>query len=209
MRHPIIACVVFCFLLAGCSQQPPPPVAAEDEAAVAEWQSVVATQMNETQQAQHELCVAAVNAMVSETMGEMEAAMESGNAADAIAVCREKAPAIAANVSNQFGLKIGRTSLKLRNPANAPPEWAEGLVAAESAEPVYLAGPNDEFAALLPIKLKAECQMCHGPTEMIDDEVLSAISEHYPNDEAVGYAEGDVRGWIWAEAPAGEPETVL
>jgi hypothetical protein len=74
-----VACVVVCFLIAGCSQQPPPPVAAENEAAFAEWQSVVPTQMNETQQAQHELCVAAVNAMMSETMGEMEAAMESGN----------------------------------------------------------------------------------------------------------------------------------
>jgi hypothetical protein len=209
MRYPIVACAVCCFLLAGCSQEPPPPVAAEQEAAAAEWQSIVPTQMNETQKAQHELCVAAVNAMVSETMGEMEAAMESGNAADAIAVCREKAPAIAASVSEQFGLKIGRTSVKLRNPANAPPEWAETLVANHTSDPVFLAGPDGEFAALLPMKLRAECQMCHGPTEMIDDEVLTAIAEHYPNDQAVGFAEGDLRGWIWAEAPTGESETVL
>ena len=46
--------------------------------------------------------------------------------------------------------------------------------------------------------------MCHGPAEMIDDEILIAIAEHYPQDEAVGFAEGDLRGWIWAEVPPGE-----
>jgi hypothetical protein len=209
MRHLLVACVACCFLVIGCSQEPPPPIAAEQEAVVAEWQRVVPTQMNETQHAQHELCVAAVNAMVSETMGEMEAALEAGNASDAIAVCRVKAPEIATKVSEQFGLKIGRTSLKLRNTANTPPEWAEELVAAETADPVFLAGPAGEFGALLPIKLKAECQMCHGPAEMIDEEVMTAIAEHYPNDQAVGFNEGDLRGWIWTEAPPGETETAL
>jgi hypothetical protein len=117
------------------------------------------------------------------------------------------APTVAAQISEQYGLKIGRTSHKLRNPANAPPEWARGSVADQVADPTFLAGPNGEMGALLPIRLKAECQMCHGPAEMIDDEVQTAISEAYPEDEAVGFGEDDLRGWFWVETPPGESET--
>jgi hypothetical protein len=102
---------------------------------------------------------------------------------------------------------MGRTSNKLRNPDNVPPEWAEDLVAAGVAEPRFLAGPEGELGALLPIRLKAECQMCHGPVEMIDEEIQAAIAEYYPNDQGVGFHEGDLRGWIWVEAPPGEEES--
>lgn len=200
----IAACVMCCLALVGCSQQEAQPVGTEEIASVAVWQMVAPTEMTETQKAQQELCLLAVNAMMAETLVELEAALESGDPSQGIAVCREKAPAIAAQISGQFGLKIGRTSFNLRNPSNLPPEWADELVAARSEKPAFLAGPGGEFGALLPIKLKAECQMCHGPAEMIDDEILIAIAEHYPQDEAVGFAEGDLRGWIWAEVPPGE-----
>jgi len=45
------------------------------------------------------------------------------------------------------------------------------------------------------------------PTEMIDDEVLAAVTATYPKDQAVGFAEGDLRGWFWVETPPGEAET--
>jgi hypothetical protein len=92
----------------------------------------------------------------------------------------------------------------LRNAANVAPEWAEPYVAEMAADPTYIAGPNGELGALLPIKLKAECQMCHGPAEEIDEAVMAAISESYPEDQAVGFVEGDLRGWFWVEAPPGE-----
>jgi len=139
-------------------------------------------------------------------MGELMAALDSGDTDEAIGVCRSKAPAVSAQVAEQFGLKIGRTSHKLRNPDNAPPNWAEELVAAKVEEPAFLAGPKGEFGALLPIRLKPECQMCHGPAEQIDDEVKAAVAEHYPQDEAVGFAEGELRGWFWVEAPPGAEE---
>jgi hypothetical protein len=43
--------------------------------------------------------------------------------------------------------------------------------------------------------------MCHGPREMIADEVQTALSAHYPEDRAVGFSEGDLRGWFWIEVP--------
>ena len=84
--------------------------------------------------------------------------------------------------------------------------WAQDLVKERIGEPVYLAGPAGELGALLPIRLKAECQMCHGPAEQIVDEVKAAIAENYPEDQATGFAAGDLRGWFWVEVPVGASE---
>ena len=207
MKNLVVALLAICVPLAGCSKQETQPVETEEMSAVAVWRMVTPAEMTETQKAQQQLCLTAVNAMASEAMGELEAALESGDPAEAIAVCREKAPSIAARVAEQYGLKIGRTSFNLRNPSNLPPEWADELVAARSEKPAFLVGPDGGFGALLPIRLKAECQMCHGPAEMMDADVLAAIAEHYPDDQAVGFTEGDLRGWFWAEAPPGEQES--
>jgi hypothetical protein len=207
MKRLFAVLVVCCLALVGCSKAVEKPVEDQSEIQSAEWVPVVPLDMSETQKAQQELVLAATNALVAEMMGELMAAMDSGGADGAIAVCQTTAPTVAAQISDQFGLKIGRTSHKLRNPDNTPPEWAESYVAEVVTDPTYLAGPNGEMGALLPIRLKAECQMCHGPAEMIDDEVLAAISETYPEDRAVGFGEGDLRGWFWVETPPGETDT--
>ena len=53
---------------------------------------------------------------------------------------------------------------------------------------------------------KVAFQECHGPVETIDDDVMAAIHEAYPEDQGVGFVEGDLRGWFWVEAPPGEAE---
>jgi len=206
VKSPIVPILAFCVVLAGCSGQSEQPAAVEQPEIAAEWTRVRPAVMTETQKAQQELCLAAVNAMASEMLGEMEAALETGDPAKGIAVCRELAPSIAVSISEHFGIKIGRTAFYLRNPDNTPPEWARGLVDARASEPAFLIGPEGEFGALLPIRLKVECQMCHGPTELTDADVLAAIAEYYPADQAVDFAEGALRGWFWAETPPGEPE---
>jgi hypothetical protein len=202
-----IVALVGCFLaLTACSKKTAETDVFDEVPAVAEWQIVAPADMTETQKAQQELCLTAVNAMAAETLGELEAALEAGDPAEAITVCREKAPAIADHIATQYGIKIGRTSYKLRNPANVPPEWADELVAEHAEEPAFLVGPNGELGALLPIRLKAECQMCHGPADAIDEEILAAVAENYPDDQAVGFVEGDLRGWFWVQAPPGQTE---
>jgi hypothetical protein len=204
MKYLIVVTVAVFLVLAGCGGQSEQPVVVEESGETAEWIRITPAEMTETQTAQQELCLSAVNAMSAEMLGELEAAIEAGETAGAIAVCREMAPLIADQISEQFGITIGRTAHHLRNPDNAPPEWAEELVLARVDEPAFLVGPKGEFAALLPIRLKAECQMCHGPDELIDPEIQAAIAEHYPADQAVGFAEGSLRGWFWAETSPGE-----
>jgi hypothetical protein len=209
MRMLIIAVAVGVLAISGCSGQPEPGAGASTVAAAVDWQPVAPIDMSATQKAQNELVVVATNALMAELLGELEAALGSGGGRAGIETCREKAPMIAARVSEQYGLRIGRTSDRLRNPGNAPPAWALRQVAERTAEPTFLAGPGGELGALLPIRLKAECQMCHGPVEAIDEEIRQAIADVYPDDRAVGFVEGDLRGWIWVEAPPGEPATSL
>ena len=47
----------------------------------------------------------------------------------AVIVCNARAPLIAAELSQQTGWDVGRTSLKLRNPSqNAPDDWEKAVL---------------------------------------------------------------------------------
>ena len=196
--------IIGCIVLIGCSDGQDQTVDVQEPAAVAQWTTVTPETMSETQKGQHELCLAATNTFASEMMGELMAALGSDDPTAGITVCGANAPAIAAHIAEDYGVKIGRTSRRLRNPANTPPEWAEEIVAKKVGQPTYFAGPTGQFGALLPIRLKAECQMCHGDPEEIDEAIQASLAEHYPDDAATGFSEGDLRGWFWIEAPAGE-----
>ena len=63
-----------------------------------------------------------------------------------------------------------------------PPAWAEQLVADKVAGPTFLAGPDGQLGGLIPIHLKAECSMCHGPAEEIDGEDRTVIMVQVQNE---------------------------
>jgi len=157
------------------------------------------------QEAQKQLALAARDAMAGQLMGKLLETLGSAGPAAAIGVCQQEAPQIAADTGRKFGVVMGRTSRRLRNPKNAPPAWAEPLVAAQTAESQFIALPDGQLGALLPIRLKPECLMCHGPKEQILPEVLAALSAHYPTDQATGFQSGDLRGWFWVTVPASAP----
>jgi hypothetical protein len=120
---------------------------------------------------------------------------------ETIDVCRVLAPEIAEEASSN-GLKIGRTSHRLRNPENAPKPWMEPLLekylkTPDMSEPevVRLEGGGIGYAE--PIYVKPMCLACHGKT--ITTGVASRLDEHYPTDRARGFEEGDFRGLFWVE----------
>ena len=69
------------------------------------------------------------------------------------------------------------------------------------AEPTYRSGPDGELGALLPIQLLTTCVLCHGTEADLAEGVQEALAVHYPDDEATGFAPGDLRGWFWMEVP--------
>ena len=120
----------------------------------------------------------------------------------AIDVCSEKAPELARGASGD-GVRVGRSSTRLRNPENAAPAWLVPALDELSREPpgqpasrvVDLGGGKRGYAEA--IWMDAPCLLCHGAT--IAPDVEKKLAERYPRDAARGFAVGDLRGVFWVE----------
>lgn len=118
----------------------------------------------------------------------------------AIRLCNEEAPEIAAHHS-KAGWDIGRTSLKIRNPDNAPDEWetkmlldfAERQQAGEDLSTMEASlQDGDTFRYMKAIPVGGPCVICHGET--LAEPVQEELARLYPDDKATGFALGDLRG---------------
>jgi hypothetical protein len=129
------------------------------------------------------------------------AALPEGPAA-AIGVCQSEAPTLTAAASSGK-IRVGRTSAKLRNPANVAPAWLAPILAgyAEAtgspAPHQTVALPDGGLGYAEPITVQPPCLMCHG--ENVDPSLTAHIAERYPTDQATGYQLGDLRGLFWVE----------
>lgn len=144
-------------------------------------------------------------AFMAELRTELLAALEAGGPVSGIEVCRGKAREIAERHSRESGFRVGRTSSRVRNPRNAPDAWEErafatfqaraaaGEAAAglEHSEVVEQQGKR-VFRQLLAIPMGEPCIACHG--ESLAPEVQAAVHARYPDDRAVGFRVGEVRG---------------
>ncbi len=139
--------------------------------------------------------------------GELKAAIAAGGPVNAIQVCNKKAGEIADDISKKHGWKVGRTSLKVRNTANAPDAWETKVLKdfdarkakgddptkLEHSEVVKQDGKSVfRYMKAIPIPQDAPCLACHG--EKIDGAVAAKLKELYPQDKATGYKQGDLRG---------------
>ncbi|MCM2307815.1 MAG: DUF3365 domain-containing protein [Sulfuritalea sp.] len=132
--------------------------------------------------------------------------IKKSGAEGAIPVCKDMAPKMAGEISQQTGWKIKRVSLKARNDARAIPDaWEKAALedfdkrAAAGESPAKLEkgekiGNEYRFVKALPVQ--ALCLSCHGPVDQLSPAVKAAIGQNYPNDRATGYAEGQIRGVI-------------
>ena len=137
--------------------------------------------------------------------GRLSEAMEQGGPSAAIEVCATEAQQLTESVAEETGVRVGRSSLKLRNPDNAGPAWVRAWLeqrgsTAEGVEPVARV-EDGEARFVAPIAVEPLCVTCHGPRDALPEGVKTVLSERYPDDEAVGYSPGDLRGAIWATAP--------
>ncbi len=155
-----------------------------------------------------EAAVRAVAELRAELGGALRAALAEGPVA-AVEACRLEAPRIAARLARP-GLRLGRTSHRLRNPANAPEPWMLPLLdelRGRAPEPgafrtVDLGERGTGYVE--PIHLQPPCATCHG--SRVDPELLAAIRERYPEDRATGFEVGELRGLFWAVvAPGSSP----
>lgn len=150
---------------------------------------------------------AAADHLGSNLRARLVAALQEGGPAKAVEVCSAEAPEIARAAADETGARVGRSSLRLRNPANEPPEWVaawlESTGEAPAAEATGFARIEDGHARVLrPIPVEGPCLACHGKN--VAPEVAAILRERYPSDRATGYELGELRGALWAEAEVGE-----
>jgi hypothetical protein len=166
----------------------------------ATWRALAETEFTPAQVAQRQKVEAARDNLAQTLLGELSAALANGPAA-ALVVCSERAPVLAAQVAERHQVRIGRTSLSLRNPHNTPPAWAVDHLRSGPAAAAWFAGSRGEFGALLPIRLQPQCVQCHGEATALSAEVRAALAKLYPQDRATGFRAGDLRGYFWVEVP--------
>jgi hypothetical protein len=137
---------------------------------------------------------------------ELASALAQGGPAFAIRSCHIDVVGATRRVARQKDVVAGRTSDRLRNPSNRPPSWAAPLVAAHAGQTArevegFAVDLDDRVGVLRPIAHRAVCTPCHGAPERIDPSVHSALVARYPADRAVGFRDGEIRGWFWVEVP--------
>jgi hypothetical protein len=120
---------------------------------------------------------------------------------EAVVVQRESG--VSTMRSSPSPVKRSGSSLRIKSGERT---WAAPLVKANAGR---LARDVDGFAVdlgnvvgvLRPIAERPMCASCHGPAGKISPPVNAALKHRYPADRAVGFAEGEIRGWFWVEVP--------
>lgn len=147
-------------------------------------------------------------------VGVLAEEITKNGAAQAITVCREKAPAMAKEASEKSGWAIRRVSLKNRNPKAVPDAWeravleefdrraaaGEDLSQMDKGETVMMDG-KPVYRYMKAVPTQQLCVQCHGKSELLAAAVRERLNELYPNDKATGYDVGAIRGAMTLKKP--------
>jgi len=130
----------------------------------------------------------------------LKRSMQADGPVAAISVCNTEAPQIAAGLS-EGDWQVGRTALKIRNPANTANDWEVSVMQSFSeqlsagADPKTLEASKQEggrFYYMKAITTGPVCLACHG--ENIAPPLAEKLDQLYPQDQARGFRQGQLRG---------------
>jgi hypothetical protein len=147
-----------------------------------------------------------IAAMHDALLRELNDALDRGGPAGAIDSCHIDVTAVSQRLARSHGVPAGRTSDRLRDPTNAPRPWAAAIVrdyAGRRARDVegFAVDLGDRVGVLRPIVERQMCAGCHGPADGVSQGVRTVLTERYPADRAIGFTNGEIRGWYWVEMP--------
>jgi hypothetical protein len=123
----------------------------------------------------------------------------------AVEYCNIHAFPITAHFADTFQAEIRRTSLKYRNPSNKPDEletgmlekWEEMVAAGDTLQPLIYRDADLKVHYFQPIMVAEVCLKCHGDVgKQVQVSDYDFIRSKYPDDLAIGYQQGDLRG-MW------------
>lgn len=165
-----------------------------DEAAVMERSAAVAQSFQGKLQAQ------------------LVAALQAGGPVQAIGVCKDAAPKIAAEEAAASGAQVSRVSERNRNPAGGLTEEMRPYYALLAEAPVVDGRPAtvlwrsgtgaaERINVLRAIPMQDKpCSTCHGTN--LSPDVAELLHALYPADRATGFAPGELRGAMLVSWPA-------
>jgi hypothetical protein len=147
-----------------------------------------------------------VVSMQDALLRELTDMLAEGGPAFAIRSCHIDVAWIIQRIGRQRGVAAGRTSDRLRNPANAPTQWAAPLVKANAGRQArdvdgFAVELGSSVGVLRPIAQRPVCASCHGPADRLEPAVAAELKQRYPADRATGFVDGEIRGWFWVEVP--------
>lgn len=136
---------------------------------------------------------------------ELGKALEEGVVTKAVEICNISAMPLVDSLSKSHHATIRRTSLRIRNPKNkATAEelkvlegYQEDVNTGKTLEP-KVEEVNGMVSFYSPIMVQPLCLSCHGKVgETLKETDYSLIKNLYPQDQAIDYKSGELRG-MWS-----------
>jgi hypothetical protein len=143
---------------------------------------------------------AAVKAVFASLSSELKAALQREGVPGAVQYCNTRALPITDSVSQALGVSVQRVTNQPRNAQNKLTEadeaaWAHFAATKPAVKPAGILDDSNVFYK--PIFVQPLCLNCHGtPGKDLMEENYAAIKELYPEDKAINYSMGDLRG-LW------------
>jgi len=148
--------------------------------------------------------------LLGQVRGELVKELERTGPIRAIVVCKYSVPEITSNISRQTGMRVTRVALRPRNRALGEPDpWEQKvlldfekrLANGERVEALEFFEKVDEpagraFRYMKAIPMTQPCLACHGPAKTLSEGIRAQLAAEYPNDKAVEYEVGQVRGGV-------------
>lgn len=149
----------------------------------------------------------AAMALGGDLMSMLTRELARGGQTAAIAVCADSAQERTSR-HQRAGVAVRRIGTRVRNPGNAPDDVERQVLARFAATISAGRAPADtafvartsaggmELRFLRPLRVQELCLGCHGPADQLSPEVRQILASRYPDDQATGYAVGDLRGAV-------------
>lgn len=150
--------------------------------------------------------------LTKDLVGLLFSALDAEGPAGAVRICADVAQDRTARHGRE-GVYVRRISQKVRNQANRPDaielQKLEQLAElhqqkkppAELAEVRVNPDGTRQLQYLRPIVVMEKCLTCHGPRDKIQPAVREILARRYPDDRAIDYGVGDLRGAISVRVP--------
>lgn len=152
----------------------------------------------------------AIGRLATTLVNEVAVAVAKGGPEKAVEICHLKALPTSGTIIKDTPriTAVKRTSLKLRNPANAPDAAEElalrhverqlekGVIPKVLVQQIDLPDNKSEWRVYRPVGNLQQCNACHGPVDAMSPELQATLKSRYPSDQATGYALGQWRGLI-------------